>query len=162
MEEARHMDFPSVFYLNVNTLSSAHLFLQGHIFFINFFRFMWFVVIRLALCIRNCFKTNIARNNINTDLYRLLYDWKSKKWGLSTYISWTFEISIIGKLVGFRLVFLVEIVSLSKNTREITYYLFLLWSWIHIRESAYTVTDNFFILFFTDQFQSIIPVSISF
>ena len=86
--------------------------------------FMWFVVIRRALCIRNCFEPNTVRKIINTDLYRLIFMiWKRKKWGLSTYISLILEISIIGKIVGFRLFWVfVEIVLLSKNIREITYY----------------------------------------
>ena len=67
--------------------------------------------------------------------------WKSKKWGLSTYISLILEIGIIGKIVGFRLVFFVKIVLLAKNMWDITYYLTI----------SHIITINFKVSY---QFQS--------
>ena len=114
--------------------------------------FMWFVVIRRALCIRNCFEPYTVRKIINTDLYRLIFMiWKRKKWGLSTYISLILEISIVGKIVGFRLfwVFCRNSFTFQKYTRD------------HIL-SYYFSYDHKYISGKVDQFQSIISISISF
>ena len=65
---------------------------------------------------------------MNTDLYCLNSIWfeRVEKWGLSAYISLILEISIIGKLVGLKLVFFfVEIAFVfQKYTQDhiLSYY----------------------------------------
>ena len=84
--------------------------------------------------------------------------WKSKKWGLSTYISLILDISIIRKIVGIRLFLYFPKI----NERYIAFYYFsydhkYILSKVHIK---WQITSLYH--FFTDQFQIIIPISISF
>ena len=82
---------------------------------------------------------------------------KSKKWGLSTYITLILVISIIGKRVGIRLFFCRNSYTFQKFTMDHILFSYLSYDpRIHFRQSAYKVTDNFLTSFFTDQFRSII------
>ena len=77
-----------------------------------------------VFCVLEIILNGNCRNNykcqfISSDLYMI---WKSKKWRLSTYITLILVISFIGKIVGFRFYFIVEIAILTKNIRGITYY----------------------------------------
>ena len=92
--------------------------------------FMWFVVIRRVFCIRSYFKPIIVRIIINTDSYDLIcIIWQSKKWGLSRYISLILEITVLRKIVGFRLFFCRNSFNFKKYMRDhkLSYY----FSYVH-------------------------------
>ena len=66
-------------------------------------------------------------------------NWKNIKWRLSTYIWLKLKFSSIEEIVRITLVFLFCCLSYDL--------------WVHIRQGAYKVTDNFFISLFSGQFQ---------
>ena len=90
--------------------------------------------------------------------------WKSKKWGLSTYISLILEVSNIGKIVGFRFFFFFcrNSFTFQKYTRDhiLTYYLSYDCKFVsgNVHITWQIISLYYFFYCFTDHFQSIILI----